>query len=236
MNDPFITGQRSNALGQPIGLDVSDTRPRPLPPRSDMVGQYCSVVPISIEHSSDLYTAFRADKEDRIWTYLPNGPYHDAEAFRGWVHEAITWDDPLMHAIVVDGRALGHASYLRISPANAAIEVGYINLSPALQRTRAATEFQYLMMRRVFDELGYRRYEWKCDALNTPSRNAALRLGFTYEGTFRQATHYKGRNRDTAWFSILDAEWPKLKSRFENWLSPDNFDTHGHQIRRLQKM
>ena len=236
MNDAFITGQRSNALGQPIGLDISDTRLRALPPRSDMIGQYCSVVPIGLEHSTDLYTAFRADTEDRIWTYLPNGPYHDAEAFRGWVHEAITWDDPLMHAIVVDGRALGHASFLRISPANAAIEVGYINLSPALQRTRAATEFQYLMMRRVFDELGYRRYEWKCDALNAPSRNAALRLGFTYEGTFRQATHYKGRNRDTAWFSILDTEWPKLKSRFENWLSPDNFDTHGHQIRRLQKM
>ena len=236
MNDPLITGQRSNALGQPIGLDVSDTRPRPLPPRSDMVGQYCSVVPIGTHHSTDLYTAFRADTDDRIWTYLPNGPYHDAEAFRGWVHEAITWDDPLMHAIVVDGRASGHASYLRISPANAAIEVGYINLSPALQRTRAATEFQYLMMRRVFDELGYRRYEWKCDALNAPSRNAALRLGFTYEGTFRQATHYKGRNRDTAWFSILDAEWPKLKSRFENWLSPDNFDTHGHQIRRLHEI
>ena len=236
MKDPFITGQRSNVLGQPIGLDISDTRPRPLPPRSDMVGQYCSVVTIGIEHSTDLYTAFRADTEDRIWTYLPIGPYLDADAFRGWLHEAITWDDPLMHAIIVDGRALGHASYLRISPTNAAIEVGYINLSPALQRTRASTEFQYLMMRRVFDELGYRRYEWKCDALNAPSRKAALRLGFTYEGTFRQATHYKGRNRDTAWFSILDTEWPKLKSRFENWLSPDNFDTHGHQIRRLHEI
>lgn len=236
MSDPLITGQRSNALGQPIGLPIPDTHARPVPPRTAMTGQYCDVVPLSLAHSSDLYTAFREDAEDRIWTYLPNGPYHDAEAFRGWVHEAMTWDDPLMHAILVDGRAVGHASYLRISPVNAVIEVGFINLSPVLQRTCAATEFQYLMMRRVFDELGYRRYEWKCDALNAPSRKAAERLGFTYEGTFRKATHYKGRNRDTAWFSILDSDWPKLKLRFEKWLSPDNFDTLGHQIKALHTL
>ena len=233
MSDPLITAQRLNALGQPVGLPLADTSPRQVPPRTAMVGRYCSVVPLSLDHAGDLYTAFRADEENRIWTYLPNGPYNDPADFRGWVNEAIQKDDPLMHAIVVDGCALGHASYLRITPASASIEVGFINLSPALQRTSAATEFQFLMMWRAFDELGYRRYEWKCDALNAPSRKAAERLGFTYEGTFRQATHYKGRNRDTAWFSIIDSEWPGLKQRFERWLAPENFDDTGTQKRGL---
>jgi RimJ/RimL family protein N-acetyltransferase len=233
VSDPLITAQRLNALGQPVGLPLADTSPRQVPPRTAMVGRYCSVVPLSLDHADDLYTAFRADEENRIWTYLPNGPYNDPADFRAWVNEAIQKDDPLMHAIVVDGCALGHASYLRITPASASIEVGFINLSPALQRTRAATEFQFLMMRRTFDELGYRRYEWKCDALNAPSRKAAERLGFTYEGTFRQATHYKGRNRDTAWFSIIDNEWPGLKQRFERWLAPENFDDTGTQKRGL---
>lgn len=233
MNDPLITGQRVSALGQPIGVPLADTSPRPVPKRTDMVGRFCSVVPLSPDHAGDLYGAFRQDSDGRIWTYMPNGPYNDPAAFRGWVDEAVTWDDPLMFAIMVDGRALGHASYLRITPASASIEVGFINLAPALQRTRAATEFQFLMMQRAFEELGYRRYEWKCDALNAPSRKAALRLGFTYEGTFRQATHYKGRNRDTAWFSILDSEWPALKQRFQRWLSPDNFDAHGMQTSAL---
>jgi RimJ/RimL family protein N-acetyltransferase len=233
VSDPLITAQRLNALGQPVGLPLADTSPRQVPPRTAMVGRYCSVVPLSLDHADDLYTAFRADEENRIWTYLPNGPYNDPADFRAWVNEAIQKDDPLMHAIVVDGCALGHASYLRITPASASIEVGFINLSPALQRTRAATEFQFLMMRRTFDELGYRRYEWKCDALNAPSRKAAERLGFTYDGTFRQATHYKGRNRDTAWFSIIDNEWPGLKQRFERWLAPENFDDTGTQKRGL---
>ena len=233
MNDPLITGQRLNALDQPVGLPLADTSPRPVPPRTDMVGRYCSVVPLSPDHADDLYAAFRADAEDRIWTYLPNGPYHDPTAFGAWVDEAVRKDDPLMHAIIVDGHAVGHASYLRIAPSAASIEVGFINLSPRLQRTAAATEFQYLMMARAFDELGYRRYEWKCDALNAPSRRAATRLGFTYEGTFRQAMHYKGRNRDTAWFSILDTEWPVLKARFETWLDPANFDAEGRQRRAL---
>jgi RimJ/RimL family protein N-acetyltransferase len=233
VSDPLITAQRLNALGQPVGLPLADTSPRQVPPRTAMVGRYCSVVPLSLDHADDLYTAFRADEENRIWTYLPNGPYNDPADFRAWVNEAIQKDDPLMHAIVVDGCALGHASYLRITPASASIEVGFINLSPALQRTRAATEFQFLMMRRTFDELGYRRYEWKCDALNAPSRKAAERLGFTYDGTFRQATHDKGRNRDTAWFSIIDNEWPGLKQRFERWLAPENFDDTGTQKRGL---
>ncbi len=143
MSDPLITGQRSNALGQPVGLPLADTSPRPLPQRTEMAGRYCSVMPLSPDHADHLYAAFREDSEDRIWTYLPNGPYHDPIDFRAWVEQAVTWDDPLMHAVLVDGRAVGHASYLRITPNSASIEVGFINLSPALQKTRAATEFQY---------------------------------------------------------------------------------------------
>ncbi|MFP7569851.1 GNAT family N-acetyltransferase [Marivita sp. S2033] len=233
MSDASTLTQRRNALGQPVGLPVSDTSVRPTPPRTPMVGRFCSVVPMSLEHAGDLYTAFKEDTEDRIWTYLPNGPYRDEVAFRAWVKTAMNADDPLMFSILVDGHAVGHASYLRNAPQAASIEVGFINLSPRLQRTRAATEFQYLMMARAFDELNYRRYEWKCDALNAPSRTAAERLGFTYEGTFRQATHYKGRNRDTAWYSILDREWPALKARFSRWLADDNFDADGRQIRTL---
>lgn len=229
----MITGQRLNALGQPIGVPLTDTSLRSTPPRAEMCGQYCTVVPLSMDHADDLYAAFRQDPDDRIWTYLPNGPYHDLDEFRAWVEDAVTWEDPLMHAILVEGHAVGHASYLRIAPASASIEVGYINLSPALQRTRAATEFQFLMMQRAFDGLSYRRYEWKCDALNAASRRAAERLGFTYEGTFRQATHYKQRNRDTAWFSILDSEWPALKDRFTRWLDTDNFDAGDVQKRSL---
>lgn len=231
MTDPLVTGQRLNDLGQPIGLAV-DYTPAPRPSRSPMQGRYCAVVPMEMAHAKPLFDAFAEDTEGRIWTYLPNGPYTRLSEYEAWAEQAIAADDPLMHTILVEGQPMGHASFLRIDPAQGAIEVGFINLSPRLQRTRAATEFQYLMMARAFD-LGYRRYEWKCDALNAPSRAAATRLGFTYEGTFRQATHYKGRNRDTAWFSILDSEWPALKTRFETWLDPENFDAKGQQRARL---
>ena len=155
--------------------------------------------------------------------------------YRLWLDRVSGGDDPLFHAIVEpqSARAFGVASYMRIDPAAGVIEVGGINYAPPLQRTPAATEAMYLMMRRVFDELGYRRYEWKCDSLNAPSRVAALRLGFRYEGMFRQATVYKARNRDTCWFSILDSEWPVLKTRFECWLDPGNFDAAGRQRHSL---
>jgi len=171
----------------------------------------------------------------RNWTYLPYGPFARLEEYRDWLERENIGDDPLRHAIIErrSGRAVGVASYMRIDPRAGVIEVGGINYSPPLQRTPAATEAMYLMMRRVFDELGYRRYEWKCDALNAPSRAAAQRLGFHYEGTFRQATVYKARNRDTCWFSILDTEWPDLKTRFECWLAPDNFDATGQQRQNL---
>ena len=188
-------------------------------------------------HAADLHAANSLDREGRNWTYLPYGPFDRLEDYRAWLDRASAGDDPLLHAIIErqSGRAVGVASYMRIDPAAGVIEVGGINYSPALQRTLAATEAMYLMMCRVLDELGYRRYEWKCDALNAPSRAAAQRLGFQYEGMFRQATVYKARNRDTCWFSILDSEWPELKQAFERWLDPNNFDGIGRQRASLSR-
>ena len=233
MNDPLITGQEPDAFGQPVGLPVADSGPAPFPPREPLTGHTVRLEPLHPDHAPDLASAFAADPQGRLWAYMPVGPFPDLAAWEDWVQGAADQTDPQFYAITVDGKALGQCSYLRITPAARSIEIGWIALSPALQRSVAATEVQYLMMRRAF-ELGYRRYEWKCNALNAASRAAALRLGFTYEGTFRQAAIVKGRNRDTAWFSILDSEWPALKSRFETWLDPANFDGAGQQIRRLQ--
>lgn len=225
-----------NELGQPVGAPLDVVLPRPRPPRSPMRGQWCDVVPLDPDaHADALYAAYAADAEGRIWTYLPIGPFADLAAYRAWVDETCLTDDPMFHTILVEGQPLGVASLMRIDPAHGVIEVGHINFAPALSRTRAATEAMFLMMSRAFDELGYRRYEWKCDSLNAPSRSAALRLGFTYEGTFRQATTYKGRNRDTAWFSITDGDWPRLKAGFQAWLDPANFDENGQQRSRLHQ-
>lgn len=225
-----------NPLGQPIGAPLTVSLPRPRPPRSPMQGQWCTLVPLDPEaHADALFQAYAADTQGRIWTYLPAGPFADLAAYRDWMEATCLTEDPLFHAILVDGQPLGVASLMRIDPAHGVIEVGNINYAPALSRTRAATEAMFLLMSRAFDELGYRRYEWKCDALNEPSRRAALRLGFTCEGTFRQATTYKGRNRDTAWFSIIDSEWPVLKAGFQTWLDPANFDAQGRQRHRLHR-
>ena len=221
---------RKNKFGQPVGVALKGEFPRPRPPRSLMQGRYCRLVPVAPEHAEDLFAAFARAEDGRDWTYLPLDPFTSVEECRAWIMQAAASEDPLYYTVLdQDGRAVGWASYLRIDPAGGVIEVGWINFSPLLQRTRASTEAMYLMMARAFDELGYRRYEWKCDSLNAPSRRAADRLGFSYEGTFRQATHYKGRNRDTAWFSILDQEWPAQKARFEAWLDPGNFDEDGRQ-------
>jgi RimJ/RimL family protein N-acetyltransferase len=170
-----------------------------------------------------------------MWTYLFSGPFSSEQEFTGWLETREDSLDPLYFAIVdeVAGRATGLASYLRIEPAHGSIEVGHLAFSPLLQRTRAATEAMYLMMKHAFD-LGYRRYEWKCDALNAASRRAAERLGFTFEGIFRQAVVYKGRNRDTAWYSVIDREWPARAAAFEDWLAPANFDADGRQRRPLR--
>jgi RimJ/RimL family protein N-acetyltransferase len=227
-----------NALGQPIGFPLTDWSPRPRPPRTVMVGRFCRIEPLDpARDAADLFAADSEDREGRGWTYLPRGPYPSFAAYREWAEAAYRSDDPLVHAIIDEksGRAIGIASYMRIDAAAGVIEIGGIKYSPLLQRRPAATEAMYLMMRRVFDELGYRRYEWKCDALNAASRAAALRLGFRHEGLFHQAMVYKGRNRDTAWFSVIDSEWPGLRAAFEHWLNPLNFDEAGRQRKRLSE-
>ncbi len=222
---------RTNELGQPIGHAVPDWRAPPRPPRHTLAGRFCRVEPLdAARHGQDLHAAFAADREGRMWTYLFSGPFATESEFHEWLAPRQASDDPLFFTIVdlATGRAVGLASYLRIDPANGVIEVGHIAFSPQLQRTPAATEAMYLMMKNVFD-LGYRRYEWKCDSLNAPSRRAAARLGFKYEGLFRQAIVYKVRNRDTAWYSIVDGEWPAMAERFQRWLNPGNFDADGRQ-------
>jgi RimJ/RimL family protein N-acetyltransferase len=203
-----------------------------------MDGRWCRLEPLDVEiHAAALFDANALDGEGRNWTYLPYGPFPTTESYRAWLEEAGRSADPLYWAIVLKetGRAAGVASYLRIDPKNGCIEVGHINFSPLLQRTPAATEAMYLMMERAFS-LGYRRYEWKCDALNAPSRAAAERLGFSFEGVFRQAVVYKGRSRDTAWYAVIDREWPRLQAAYLRWLAPANFDAHGQQRSRLSEL
>ncbi len=200
-----------------------------------MLGRTCRLEALdAARHADPLYEAYARDRTGAGWTYLPHGPFSDREAFGSWLRDMTVQDDAVRFAILDSSEMpVGIASYLRIAPAVGSIEVGYIHYSPLLQRRTAATEAMYLMMRRAFDELGYRRYEWKCDALNAPSRRAAERLGFVYEGTFRQATIYKGRSRDTAWYSIIDGEWPRVRAALERWLDPSNFDESGTQLRPL---
>jgi RimJ/RimL family protein N-acetyltransferase len=197
-----------------------------------MAGRYVTLEPLDpAAHADSLWEAVRGPEHDELWRYLFDGPYREREAFAGALERKAASEDPLFSAIVdrATGRAVGYAAYLRIEPAHRVIEVGSILFTPLLQRTRGATEAMYLMARRVFDELGYRRYEWKCDARNEPSRRAAERLGFTFEGIFRQHMIVKGGNRDTAWYSMLDSEWGARKAAFERWLDAENFDAAGRQ-------
>ena len=220
-----------NAIGQPIGFRVDGWTPPPRPPLEPMVGRTCRVEPLNTErHAADIHAANLLDTDGRSWTYLPYGPFDTLESHVAWVTSVTASADPMFHAIVDlgTGRALGVASYMRIDPPAGSLEVGHIHYSPLLQRTVAATEAMYLMMKRAF-ELGYRRYEWKCDSLNVPSHGAAQRLGFSYEGVFRQARLTKGHNRDTAWYAAIDSEWPALDAAFRRWLDPSNFDGQGRQ-------
>ena len=236
---------RYNELNQPIGDPLPNWTPPPLPARAPMEGRYCRLEPLDpARHAAALYDANKADKNGRGCTYLPWGPFTDLPEYRHWMHSICAGGDPaffgtgnIWFAIVdpLTGKPLGIASYCRMMPAAGSIEVGGIQYSPAVQKTPAATEAMYLMMKNVF-ELGYRRYEWKCDSLNDASRAAAQRLGFSYEGIFRQAIVYKGRNRDTAWYAVIDLEWPALRNAFETWLNPVNFDAEGRQLRRLSDM
>lgn len=230
-----IVGERNNPLGQPISAPVPNWQQPAHPDRMTLSGRICRLEPLQAEHASDLFKAFSADREGALWTYMPNGPFGHLADYQAWLDDAAAQSDPLQFAILVEDRPIGTASYLRIDPAAGSIEVGYITYSPALQRTPAATETMYLMMKWAF-EAGFRRYEWKCNALNAPSRRAAKRLGFTYEGTFRQALVVKGHNRDSAWFAITDTEWPVLQPAFERWLDPANFDADGTQKSALSAL
>jgi RimJ/RimL family protein N-acetyltransferase len=214
--------------GQPIGLPVDPTwAPRPGP--VTLKGRYGRLEKLRPGHWSDLWAVFAG--HDRVWTYIStDGPFADASDFSAFIAMRAAADDPYAYAIIdAQDRAVGLVTFLRITPQNRVIEVGHVLYSPTLQRTPLGTETQYLLARYVFETLGYRRYEWKCDALNAASRRAALRYGFVYEGTFRQHVIAKGRNRDVAWFSMLDSEWPVRKRNFEHWLNPENFDAQGVQ-------
>ncbi|MCF8175589.1 MAG: GNAT family N-acetyltransferase [Burkholderiaceae bacterium] len=227
-----------NPLNPPIGARVPDWQAPPRPQREAMAGRVCRLEPLDpARHAESLYAANALDTEGRIWIYLPYGPYPSLADYRDWMEQVCNTSDPLFFAIVdlASGRATGVASYLQIKPESGSIEVGHINYSPALQHTPAATEAMYLMMERAF-ALGYRRYEWKCNTLNAPSRAAAQRLGFSFEGIFRQATVVKGRNRDTAWYAAMDHEWPALDAAFRRWLDPANFDARGQQVLRLSAL
>ena len=223
-----------NEIGQPIGPAVTGSFPCPRPSHAPLTGQYGRLAPVRTKHARDLFAAFSQDTRGAGWTYLPLAPWTREEQAREWARHAQASADPMFYAVEDDaGKACGFCSYLRIHPEVGSIEVGYIHFAPRLQRTRLATEAMYLLMRHAFDDLGYRRYEWKCNALNAPSRKAAERFGFTFEGIFRQASITNGRNRDTAWYSIVDGEWPHVRARFKAWLEPANFDEQGRQRRRL---
>jgi RimJ/RimL family protein N-acetyltransferase len=221
--------------GQPVGLPVDPT-PAKLPGPVTLQGRYGRVEKLAAAHVPSLWEAVQG--HDRIWTYMPSyDAFHDAAAFSAWVAARAALDDPYCYAVIDSaGRALGISALMDIRPAMRAVEVGHIVYSPALQRTALGTEAQYLLARYVFETLGYRRYEWKCDALNAASRRAALRYGFSFEGIMRQHRIAKGRNRDTAWFSMLDGEWPARKANFERWLAPENFTANGRQKISLRAM
>lgn len=219
------------AVSLPVGEIVKDLSPAAPPGRQTLEGRLVLVQPLDpLVHGDALYEGTHADHREELWRYLPEGPFPDRSAFDTYLERAAVSEDPLFFAIVVksSGLAAGMAAYLRIDPDNRVIEVGHILFTPKFQRTVAATEAMFLMAQHVFD-LGYRRYEWKCNSLNAPSLRAARRLGFTFEGVFRQHMIVKGRNRDTAWFSMLDSEWLARKATFEQWLDAGNFDENGVQ-------
>ena len=229
------TIDHANEFGHPIGPALPDWTAPPTPPRTPMLGRYAQLEPFAAVHADALWRAMKG--AEQTWTYLTYGPFADETNFREWFAGRMTSTDPLFFAIRdrADGLVKGWATLMRIDPANGVIEVGNIWFSPLLARGRVATDAMFLMMAHAF-ALGYRRYEWKCDALNAPSRAAAVRLGFTYEGIFRQALVYKRRSRDTAWYAMINSEWPLLRNAFEAWLAPENFDSSGRQRTSLSTL
>lgn len=228
-----------NSLGQPVGEPLPDWHGALWPDGRTLQGRYCRLEVLDPgRHAETLHAAFSEDRTGELWTYMVDGPYAGFDEFLAALEEACSAQDVLYYAVVEAGseRALGRAAFLRIDPGMGSMEVGSIAYSPRLQRTVMATEAMYLMMRHAFDDLGFRRYEWKCDSLNAASRRAAERLGFSYEGLFRQAMVYKGRNRDTAWYAMVDGDWPRIRQGFERWLAPENFDADGRQLNSLRSL
>jgi NAD(P)H-dependent FMN reductase/RimJ/RimL family protein N-acetyltransferase len=235
-----ITGFATNsaAVSQPTGRALPHWQPRPLPEHRSFRGRYSGIEPLAAaKHADALYASLCTATAASGFTYLSANPPADIAEWRSRVEDYAASRDPLFFTVFEEsGRAAGICAYLRIAPEHGSIEIGHIHLSPELQQTRAATDAQYLMMRYAFEDLGYRRYEWKCDALNAPSRRAALRLGFRFEGIFLNASVYKQRSRDTAWFSITDEEWPRVRHGFEAWLASGNFDRDGRQLHSLASL
>jgi RimJ/RimL family protein N-acetyltransferase len=223
---------------QPVGAPVDPIPPGTMPDLRPLHGLWIRLEPVSAAgHGRALYESFAAsDPEGKIWTYLGYGPWPGFEPFEAWLREREAARDPWFYAFIRrnTGTACGMGAFMRCDAPNGVIEIGHIWMSPGLQRTREASEAIFLMIRHCFDDLGVRRLEWKCDALNAPSRRAAERFGFRFEGIFRQHLIVKGRNRDTAWYAMLDGDWPAVRSAFEDWLNPDNFDAAGRQKAKLQ--
>jgi RimJ/RimL family protein N-acetyltransferase len=227
---------RTNELGQPIGEPVPGFHGSVNPEGETLEGRFCRLEKLdAARHAADLCDALMVDGADALWTYLPEEPPASRAEIEAWAERASRSEDPLFYGLVDkgSGRCVGRAAFMRVAPAAGSIEVGSILFSPRLQRTAMATEAMFLMMQHAFEDLGYRRYEWKCDSLNEPSRRAAERFGFSYEGLFRQALVYKGRNRDTAWFSIIDRDWPAIRQGYQHWFDPANFDANGRQKQTL---
>ena len=231
--------QDLNTFGQPVGPSLSGWTERLFPPLTPIMGRTCSLEPLNAErHAADLFAAYSEASDGRDWTYMFVGPFATLADYVGHVRAEAAKRDPQHHAIIdrATGKPVGTAALMRVDQTHGVIEVGHITYSPRLKRSRAGTEAMFLLMTRVFDELKYRRYEWKCDSLNAPSRRAAERYVFAYEGIFRQAIVYKGRNRDTAWYAMTDRDWPLVRAAFERWLAPGNFDAEGSQRRTLSEI
>lgn len=227
---------QKNQFGQPVGDALPDWQPRPHPQRETLDGRLCRLEPLSLRHAEALFAAYQLAEDTRAWTWLLREPDVTPESYAAWVESVLTLQDPI-HFAVIDkqtGQPVGTLALMRIDSKNGVVEVGHVHFSPLLSRTPTSTEAQWLLMRYAFETLGYRRYEWKCNSLNEPSRRAALRMGFQYEGRFRQALVIKGHNRDTDWFSIIDSEWPTVNKAMQKWLAADNFDTDGKQLRSLE--